>query len=166
MLLPELQRMAQSMGITGVARMRKSQLIEAIQSRQGGSAAGPMRSATPSAALDHSATRSAPAGADAPRHREQDAMEPDRPIQPGQGEGTQAVTRGQDTRPASSVAASSGQLTFGADTGRVPGVPGSDALAGSPPRGGEAAADGQGSGDGQQAGDGRGDRRRRNNNVR
>ena len=39
MLLPELQRVAQSMGITGVGRMRKSQLIEAIQSRQGGPAA-------------------------------------------------------------------------------------------------------------------------------
>ena len=32
------------MGITGVGRMRKSQLIEAIQSRQGGTAAGPARS--------------------------------------------------------------------------------------------------------------------------
>ncbi len=90
MLLPELQRVAQSLGITGVGRMRKSQLIEAIQSRRGGSAAGPGRSATASAAPDHSATRDAPAGAGAPRHREQDAMEPDRPIQPGPGEGTQA----------------------------------------------------------------------------
>lgn len=35
MLLPELQRVAQSMGITGVGRMRKSQLIEAIQSQIG-----------------------------------------------------------------------------------------------------------------------------------
>ena len=98
MLLPELQRLAQSMGITGVGRMRKSQLIEAIQSRQGGPAAGSARSATASAALDHSATRRAPAGADAPRHREQEAMEPDRPTQPGPGEGTQAVTSGRDTR--------------------------------------------------------------------
>ena len=35
MLLPELQRVAQSMGITGVGRMRKSQLIEAIQKPAG-----------------------------------------------------------------------------------------------------------------------------------
>ena len=40
MLLPELQRLAQSMGISGVGRMRKGQLIEAIQERQGGQAAG------------------------------------------------------------------------------------------------------------------------------
>ncbi|MEU6859045.1 transcription termination factor Rho [Glycomyces sp. NPDC046736] len=34
MLMPELQQMAQSLGITGVGRMRKSELIAAIQERQ------------------------------------------------------------------------------------------------------------------------------------
>ena len=173
MLLPELQRVAQSLGITGVGRMRKSQLIEAIQSRRGGSAAGPGRSATASAAPDHSATRDAPAGAGAPRHREQDAMEPDRPIQPGPGEGTQAVTSGRDRRLGSAEGApgsgAPGQLTFApADTSR-PAAPvvtpaGGEAPAGGP-RGAE--SDGQGAGEGQPAGDGqRGDRRRRTNNVR
>ena len=124
MLLPELQRLAQSMGITGVGRMRKSQLIEAIQSRQGGPAAGPARSGTASAAPDQSATRGAPAGADAPRHREQDAMEPDRPIQPGQGEGTRAVTSGRGIRagaePAAAPSGAPGQLTFApADASRA-----------------------------------------------
>ncbi|HCU94692.1 MAG TPA: transcription termination factor Rho, partial [Actinobacteria bacterium] len=81
MLLPELQRMAQSMGITGTARMRKSQLVEAIQDRQrGGDAAA--HTAQRSAELDNSAQRGASAGADAPRHREQDAMESDRSTQP------------------------------------------------------------------------------------
>src|SRR5258708_31889320 len=78
MLLTDLQRLAQSMGITGVGRMRKSQLIEAIQSRQGGPAAGPARSDTASAASGHSATRGAPAGGDAPRPRERGTMETDR----------------------------------------------------------------------------------------
>ena len=41
MLLADLQRLAQSMGITGTGRMRKSQLIEAIQSKQGGGGAAP-----------------------------------------------------------------------------------------------------------------------------
>ncbi len=136
MLLPELQRLAQSMGITGVGRMRKSQLIEAIQSRQGGTAAGPARSATASAAVDHSATRGAPAGAGAPRRREQEAMEPDRPIKPASGEGSQAVTSGQ--------------------AGEAPSGGGAR----------EATGDGQAAGDGQPAGDGQRDRRRRNNNVR
>ena len=170
MLLPELQRLAQSMGITGVGRMRKSQLIEAIQSRQGGPAAGPARSGTASAALDQSATRGAPAGADAPRHREQDAMEPDRPIQPGQGEGTQAVTSGRGIRagaePAAAPSGAPGQLTFApADASRA-------TAAAVAPAGGEgfsggtreAAGDGQGTGDGQPTGDGQRDRRRRNNN--
>src|SRR5215469_14606570 len=34
MLLPDLQRVAQSLGITGTARMRKGQLIAAIEERQ------------------------------------------------------------------------------------------------------------------------------------
>ncbi|NUQ88316.1 MAG: transcription termination factor Rho, partial [Glycomyces artemisiae] len=34
LLMPELQQMAQSLGITGVGRMRKSELIAAIQERQ------------------------------------------------------------------------------------------------------------------------------------
>jgi len=167
MLLPELQRLAQSMGITGVGRMRKSQLIEAIQSRQGGTAAGPARSATASAALDRSATRRAPAGADAPRHREQEAMEPDKPIRPASGEGSQAVTSGQDMRAGSAPGAGGapGQLTFApaAETARTP------APAGEAPSGGgarEVTGDGQAAGDGQPAGDGPRERRRRNNNVR
>jgi transcription termination factor Rho len=40
-LLPELQRLAQSLGITGTGRMRKGQLIAAIEERQhGGTASG------------------------------------------------------------------------------------------------------------------------------
>jgi transcription termination factor Rho len=169
MLLPELQRVAQSMGITGVGRMRKGQLIEAIQSRQGGPAAGSARSATASAALDHSATRGASAGAGTPRHREQDAMESGRPLQPGPGEGAQAVTSGRDTRPGPAEGAAGsavpGQLTFApADTSRAAAPAGGEALGGGT-RGAE--SDGQGAGEGQPAGDGqRGERRRRNNNAR
>ena len=40
MLLPELQRLAQSLGMTGTGRMRKGELIAAIQQRQGGGSAG------------------------------------------------------------------------------------------------------------------------------
>ncbi|MGH3328491.1 MAG: Rho termination factor N-terminal domain-containing protein, partial [Streptomycetales bacterium] len=35
MVLPELQALASSLGITGIGRMRKSQLIEAIRAKQG-----------------------------------------------------------------------------------------------------------------------------------
>ncbi len=54
MLLPELQRLASSLGISGVGRMRKSQLIAAIQEKQGvsadGSAATPEAAGTPAPA--------------------------------------------------------------------------------------------------------------------
>ena len=40
MVLPELQAMAGDLGISGVGRLRKSQLIEAIQQRQGGATNG------------------------------------------------------------------------------------------------------------------------------
>ncbi|MGO9216844.1 MAG: transcription termination factor Rho [Streptosporangiaceae bacterium] len=96
MLLADLQRLAQSMGITGTGRMRKSQLIEAIQSKQGGGAAPARGSGGPagspagngSGALDNSVQRGASAGAGAPRHREQDAMESD--TQPALGNAAQS----------------------------------------------------------------------------
>jgi len=49
MVLPELQALAGGLGITGVGRLRKSQLIEAIQAKQGGPTAGG-QAAAPSAA--------------------------------------------------------------------------------------------------------------------
>jgi transcription termination factor Rho len=84
MLLPELQRVAQSLGITGTGRMRKGQLISAIEERRQGHA--PAATASPAAPTatggrvsgltDNSDQRGGPAGAGAPRTFEQDAMEP------------------------------------------------------------------------------------------
>jgi transcription termination factor Rho len=119
MLLPELQRLAQSLGMTGTGRMRKGELIAAIQQRQGSGTAGsadagsapaaadgsagagraargraPGGNATAdqggAAAGDHSFQRSAPAGAGTPRQPEQDAMERQTSTQPGIGSGTAA----------------------------------------------------------------------------
>jgi transcription termination factor Rho len=100
MLLPELQRLAQSLGISGTGRMRKSQLIDEIQARaildepagdgrgldQGSSVVAPATasashapSGNPRGATDsHSAKRGSPAGAGDSRPDEQDAMQPDR----------------------------------------------------------------------------------------
>ena len=64
LLMPELQRIAHTLGIPGAGRMRKSQLVEAIEARQGGSAAG-----------KGSGQRAASAGAGASRPAKQDAME-------------------------------------------------------------------------------------------
>jgi transcription termination factor Rho len=84
MLLPELQRLAQSLGMTGTARMRKGELVAAIEQRQGGTAGHPA-SGRAGPAGDHSVQRSAPAGAGAPRPLEQDAMERQTSAQQGLG---------------------------------------------------------------------------------
>ena len=67
LLMPELQRIAQSMGIPGAGRMRKGQLVEAIEARQGGA---PKQEA--GAANQGSNQRVASAGADSTRLRKQD----------------------------------------------------------------------------------------------
>ncbi|MGH3186569.1 MAG: transcription termination factor Rho [Streptosporangiaceae bacterium] len=82
LLMPELQKIAQTMGIPGAGKMRKGQLVEAIEARQGGNA----RQQEPRAARQGSDQRAASAGADATRLRKQDAMEPDTYTQPGIGE--------------------------------------------------------------------------------
>src|SRR5580658_7567903 len=81
LLMPELQRIAQTMGIPGAGRMRKGQLVEAIEARQGNQT--PPQE--PRAAYQGSDQRAASAGADATRLRKQDAMEPDTYPQPGIG---------------------------------------------------------------------------------
>jgi transcription termination factor Rho len=70
LLMPELQRIAQTMGIPGAGRMRKGQLVEAIEAKQGG---GPRKET--GAAKPSSGQRVASAGADSTRPRKQGAVE-------------------------------------------------------------------------------------------
>jgi transcription termination factor Rho len=72
--------MAQSMGIQGAGRMRKGQLVEAIQARQAGTGI----------ANQGSDQRVASAGADSTRLRKQDGMEPATHAQPGIGDAAAA----------------------------------------------------------------------------
>ncbi|HEY1622739.1 MAG TPA: transcription termination factor Rho [Streptosporangiaceae bacterium] len=67
LLMPELQRIAQELGIPGTGRMRKSQLVEAIEARQG----------SQSPRKQDSDQRGTSAGADATRPLKQDQMELD-----------------------------------------------------------------------------------------
>jgi len=85
MVMPELVRLAQTLGISGAGRMRKGQLIEAIETRQGG---GSGQEA--SAARKGSDQRAASAGADATRPVKQDAMEPDTFSSAGIGDSAQS----------------------------------------------------------------------------
>ncbi len=94
MRLPDLQRLAQSLGLAGTARMRKGQLIAAIEAAgrsrsvtASDAGSGPAPAAAGSAVGSHAGTasqsessgnsvkRTAPAGAGANRPFEQDAME-------------------------------------------------------------------------------------------
>jgi transcription termination factor Rho len=85
LLVSDLQRIAQELGISGTGRMRKGDLVAAIQERTGGG-----RSTARSAS--QSATRGTSAGADAPRPLNQDAMEADTSVRSGIGEAAPAAT--------------------------------------------------------------------------
>jgi transcription termination factor Rho len=180
MLLADLQRLAQSMGITGTGRMRKSQLIEAIQSKQGAAPAqGSGRPAGPSAgngsgALDNSVQRGASAGAGAPRQREQDAMESDTITQPALGDAARASSPAQEAatttrearRGGSRDAAQASAAGQGA-AGQGAQANGADGQLAFSPAGAEAgqavngAAESAGRPEGQQDGQRRGERRQR-----
>ena len=175
--LPELQQVAHQMGIAGTARMRKSQLIAAIQEKQGGGAATePRRSSAPSAdrpaaaaasseaataaaGSEVSAPRAASAGADASRPLKQDAMETQTSTETGDrrnglagSNGVQASSRGdQDGQ----------QLSF--DSGSAADAAPASAGSAAPQAayGGSETATESPRGDGQHTDAPRGDRRRR-----
>jgi transcription termination factor Rho len=91
MVLPELRSMAAGLGITGTARMPKSQLIEAIQARQSGAARADAGSSTGSSATSSAGStdqtdRSAGEGRERPQGSAQ-----------GQGQG-QSQGQGQHQR--------------------------------------------------------------------
>jgi len=104
--MPELQRIAQTLAIPGAGRMRKSQLIEAIEARQGG---GPRQQAN--VATKGSDQRAASAGADATRPQKQDAMEPDTHSRPGIGDSAPAGL-GERARGGIGADGSGQQLSF------------------------------------------------------
>ncbi|HEX4398694.1 MAG TPA: transcription termination factor Rho [Trebonia sp.] len=142
----DLQGLAQQLGISVTARMRKGDLVAAIQERQGGG-----RSAT-ARTSEESPTRVASAGAGAPRPLNQDAMEADTSIRSGIGDAA-PVGAGLGDAPRT---ASGGRAGVGGDR-TVSAAVQQPAPAGQP-AGTESGADGQGQGAGQEGR--RGDRRR------
>ncbi|MGN6792198.1 MAG: transcription termination factor Rho [Streptosporangiaceae bacterium] len=135
MRLPDLQRLAQSLGLAGTARMRKGQLIAAIESAgqpRGMPATASHADSAPrptqSESRGNSVKRTAPAGAGANRPFEQDAMESESgqlsmasadPAGPGA-----STSAGQDTRSAPSV--SGGEPQAPAGSGLTGGSPSGD----------------------------------------
>ncbi len=187
MRLADLQRIAQEMGITGTGRMRKGQLVEAIQARQAGGAAyarqggesdnGRQAASSPagdrSGANDNSVQRGASAGAGAPRQREQDAMESDTPTQPALGDAGHGSVPAQEaaatTREAQRDGSRSGAPGGGPAEGQDDRSPAGDGqLAFGAQEAAEAGRNGQAEGGGRtvpgagQQGDGQRRDRRRN----
>ncbi len=160
LLVSDLQRIAQQLGIPGTGRMRKGDLVAAIKERQGGGRAasqgGQPRQTAPDGqrrapvAAEESATRVASAGAGAPRPLNQDAMEADAAVRSGIGAAGRRGGIGDAPR-----STSAGEAGIGGGQAHAASVqqPASTAQ----PAGTETGSDAQGIGAGQ---DRRGDRRR------
>jgi transcription termination factor Rho len=172
------------MGIAGTGRMRKSQLITAIQEKQGGGSAAPARGAKAAAketAAEVSAPRAASAGADAVRPAKQAAVEPPPATEPG----ARSTARSGRNGARSGRAGGTQQLSF-EQSAAGDGAPQSSSSAPAQAQGAQSAqpaqsaqtapaaataateVTGDGSrGDGQQSSDApRGERRRRTSNGR
>jgi len=91
LLVSDLQRLAQELGIPGTGRMRKGDLVAAITERTGGGRSTPKQSAS----------RAASAGADVARPLNQDAMEADTSVRSGIGESAAAARGGIGGAPVS-----------------------------------------------------------------
>jgi transcription termination factor Rho len=164
-LLPELQRLAQSMGIAGTGRMRKSQLIAAIEQRQHGDggarpgigggagggqpepAAAPARGNSQGAENDNSVKRDVPAGAGPTRPFEQDIMESQTSTSPGIG-GAIAGAIGEGSYPGTGSPAGQGSAGIGVVTPVAPAAEPAAPAPGSGDGGGAGSGDGGGAGSG------------------
>jgi transcription termination factor Rho len=156
LLVSDLQRIAQQLGISGTGRMRKGDLVAAIKERQGGGRAASPRGQSQTRsqggrtkeASDESATRVAPAGAGASRPLNQDAMEADTSVRSGIGDAARSGGIGEAPRGAGEAGIGDGQAR--AASAQQP-------AAVAQPAGTDTGSDAQGQGSGQ---DGRRDRRR------
>ena len=104
MRLPELQAVAAELGISGTARMRKSDLLEAIRSRQNGSSA---RASAPET-VRAPRRAAAPAGPPASRPDEQPTLPIERHQAPAEGSSRAAASEGSGA-PVAGEQSSSGQ---------------------------------------------------------
>ncbi len=143
LLVSDLQRLAQELGIPGTGRMRKGDLVAAITERTGGVRSAPKQSAT----------RAASAGADVARPLNQDAMEADTTVRSGIGESAQAQRGGIGDAPASSLVADRSVTVAAQET-----APAAEQAASSSSA--ESSADGQNGSQDSRGQDGRRDRRR------
>jgi transcription termination factor Rho len=122
MLLPELQAMATSLGISGTARMRKGELVAAIQERNGGEGRVP---GPRSIAVDGShasiAADAAPDAADPPRARVRNTAPSNEPFAQSAPRGDEAAARAAEPAARATDTLERTTDTGGNDTGVVNG---------------------------------------------
>jgi transcription termination factor Rho len=166
LLVPDLQKIAHQLGIPGAGRMRKGQLVAAIEEHQSGGH---------SAAPELSATRGASAGAGASRPLNQDAMEAGTTTRPGIGEAAQAGGIGAAPRADVPVAgigehsvSTPAPVSSGDNAQAAPAFAQGNQPQGEQPHGGDAGetASGDTQGIDGQSGDARRDRRRNGRDSR
>src|SRR5689334_8424517 len=117
--LPELQAVAAQLGISGTARMRKSDLVEAIKARQSGRSAAPAADTAPagSAPSNGAPTSSTPAPRPAPRTRGRRAGAPAGPPAPRAAENGGPESGAAESGAAESGAAESGAADSASENG-------------------------------------------------
>jgi transcription termination factor Rho len=110
MVLPELKTLASGLGISGTGAMRKSQLIAAIQEKQGGGAASAETAAAPKAAVAARAERASAAAAPvAAAERPERATRSRRAAVTRHAENEEQLTIAEDGKQAARESAQSGQ---------------------------------------------------------
>ncbi len=92
MVLPELQALASTLGITGIGRMRKSQLIAAIQERQGEKPGEPGQAAAEPKSAETAAPAATPAAERPARGRRERSRATAKPAATEEPAAAQAVT--------------------------------------------------------------------------
>ncbi|MEY9864088.1 transcription termination factor Rho [Catenulispora sp. GAS73] len=172
MLLPELQAYAVSLGITGTARMRKGQLVEAIQEKNGGAGkAEPAAAAAPARTTARRTRTTAAAAEKAPAAEQTSEVRADIPEQPqrervekapvetvARAERAERTTERADRTDRTDRAARAAESAVATAEGQAPASAGTATATAT-------AEAGQGAGDGA-GGDQQRNRRDRNNNRR
>ncbi|MBS2535530.1 transcription termination factor Rho [Catenulispora sp. NF23] len=171
MLLPELQAYAVSLGITGTARMRKGQLVEAIQEKNGGAGkAEPAAAAAPARTTARRTSRTAAAvekaaaqvqgsdvRADIPEQPQRERVEKAAAEPAARAERADRAERAADRPERAERAAKAAESAVATAEGQAP------ATAAAATATAESGQSGSGQGDGDQQ---RGRRERNNNNRR
>ncbi|WP_194897879.1 transcription termination factor Rho [Catenulispora pinisilvae] len=176
MLLPELQAYAVSLGITGTARMRKGQLVEAIQEKNGGAGkAEPAAAAAPARTTARRTSRTAAAvekaaaqvqgtdvRADIPEQPQRERVEKGAAEPAARAERADRTERAADRPERAERAAKAAESAVATAEGQAPATAAAATATAESGQGGQG-RDGSGQGDGDQQ---RGRRDRNNNNRR